>query len=255
MIRRLYHGRPYCNLEPHSIRVENLMAQFQEGVLSYTALDSAWRSAVLKAVRQDQEDDNTSHQRVQLERALQGRIDSIQKYAKPIRMPDLSKAAELLSDLPALWVHPGTTDNQREELVKELLTRVEVKGAALVAVEPKGIYRPLFAYALTRGVRNGRGERTRTSDPLHPMLYPEETKLGAGFSYKLAPAATRLFRYAGIRFLTSSSACLTHYTPLDWQASIPRLVQTVSLFRCHCGTPIKTEIAGPYSGRGVAYRL
>ena len=83
-----------------------------------------------------------------------------------------------------------------------------------MAVEPKGIYRPLFAYALTRGVRNGRGERTRTSDPLHPMQKPEKMKLKAGFSYGSARETTRTLPYAGVRFLTSSNTCLSNNTLL-----------------------------------------
>lgn len=38
VVRRLYHKRPFCELNPHSVRVEHLMSQFQEGVLPYIAL-------------------------------------------------------------------------------------------------------------------------------------------------------------------------------------------------------------------------
>ena len=51
VVRRLYHKRPYCDLKPHSVRVENLMAQFHEGVLPYIGLDEGWEAAVVRAIR------------------------------------------------------------------------------------------------------------------------------------------------------------------------------------------------------------
>ena len=82
---------------------------------------------------------------------------------------NLERAAELMNDLPALWTHPGTTDQQREQLVSELLAQAQVRGKELVAVEPKARYQPLFGYIAARGVRKCRGDWIRTSGPLHPM--------------------------------------------------------------------------------------
>ncbi len=77
--------------------------------------------------------------------------------------------------MPKLWEHPGTSDQQREELVKQLLTEAKVHGTDLVAIEPQPAYRPLFAYIVAKGVSYGRGDWTRTSDPLHPMQVRYQT--------------------------------------------------------------------------------
>ena len=39
---------------------------------------------------------------------------------------NLERAAELMNDLPALWTHPGTTDQQREQLVPTILNQRNV---------------------------------------------------------------------------------------------------------------------------------
>lgn len=75
-----------------------------------------------------------------------------------VRLPNLERGAQLLADLPALWSHPGVTDEQREALVREMFEQVRLRGSDLVAIEPKPEYQPLFAYIVTEGVRNCRGE-------------------------------------------------------------------------------------------------
>ena len=188
VIRRLYHGEPYCDLVPHSIRVENLMAQFHEGVLPYVSLDAQWQDDVLKTLSHDDADDDLGERRERLVRALsnlrkqhlwgdvsdedymrerksiQQEIDSLKPRREATSLPDMDRAAQLLQDIPQLWAHPGTTDHQREAMVRELLTKAEVQGPDLVAIEPNPVYRPLFAYVAREGVRNGRGDWTRTSD-------------------------------------------------------------------------------------------
>ncbi len=84
-------------------------------------------------------------------------------------VPNLERAAELLKDSPALWAHPGTTDEQREKLVSELLEQAQVRGKEVIAVRPKDVYQLLFGYLVTEGVRRCRGDWIRTSGPLHPM--------------------------------------------------------------------------------------
>ena len=63
-----------------------------------------------------------------------------------------------MSDLHALWEHPGTTDKQRESLIAQVFDETRIRGRVLVAVKPKPQYQPLFAYATTKGVRKCRGE-------------------------------------------------------------------------------------------------
>ena len=62
---------------------------------------------------------------------------------------------------PALWVHEGVSDNQREEFVGELFATASINGNTLVALEPKMQYGPLFAYLVADGVRKCRGEWSR----------------------------------------------------------------------------------------------
>ena len=182
VVRRLYHGRPFCGLEPHSVRVENLMAQFHEGVLPYVELDGRWRSDIIKLLTAEDEQPNDAEQIKRLDRALgnlrkqhlwsditdeeyrdqRHRIESQLRSLAPrqpvLHLPNLERGAQLLQDLPALWVHEGVSDNQREEFVGELFTTASINGNTLVALEPKMQYGPLFAYLVANGVRKCRGE-------------------------------------------------------------------------------------------------
>ncbi len=72
----------------------------------------------------------------------------------PVRLPNLERAATLLNDLRAMWVHPATNDRQRESLVQELLERATVSGTSLVGVEPRPVYQSLFGYIMAGRGRN-----------------------------------------------------------------------------------------------------
>ena len=63
-------------------------------------------------------------------------------------IPNLERAAQLLEDLPTLWMHPGVTPEQRRELSREVFQALRVRGGQLVAVTPRPQYAPLFAYSL-----------------------------------------------------------------------------------------------------------
>ena len=65
---------------------------------------------------------------------------------------------QLLSDFSSLWKQPAITDEQRELLIKEVFEETRLRGNALVSIKPKPEYQPLFAYIVTEGVRNHRGE-------------------------------------------------------------------------------------------------
>ena len=182
VIRRLYHKRPFCELEPHSIRVEHLMSQFQEGVLPYVTLDQEWKEAVMKALCQGKDVPSDHQEQAKLERALTnlrkqhlwGDVsDDDYKQEKqelerhfrasapatvPIYRPNFDRAAQLLADLPALWKHPGTTDSQRELFIKEVFHQIRLRGSSLVSIEPKPDYQPMFACIIAEGVRKCRGE-------------------------------------------------------------------------------------------------
>jgi hypothetical protein len=63
----------------------------------------------------------------------------------PVQLPNPERAAQLLGDLPALWVHPGVTDVQREALIQETFASILIDGKELMTIEPKPNYAPLFA--------------------------------------------------------------------------------------------------------------
>ncbi len=69
---------------------------------------------------------------------------------QPVETPNLDRAAALLTELPALWEHPGVNDTQRRELVREVFEEVRLRGKEIGAVKPKPAYVPLFAYTVLR---------------------------------------------------------------------------------------------------------
>ena len=140
VVRRLYHGRPFCKLKPHSVRVEHLMAKFHRK-------QHLWGDITDEEYRQQKQD---------LERQLKPLV----QLPAPVHLPNLERAAQLLADLPALWKHPGVTDEQREAFVGEMFHQVRLRGRELVAIHPKPVYQPLFAYMIASGVRKCRGEWT-----------------------------------------------------------------------------------------------
>jgi len=68
---------------------------------------------------------------------------------KPTHLPNLERAANFLEDLPALWLHPGVTHEEREALVQQVSRRITIDGKEFVDIEPKPEYAPLFATMVT----------------------------------------------------------------------------------------------------------
>jgi len=52
------------------------------------------------------------------------------------------RAANLLEDLPALWLHTGVTHEEREALVQQVFRRITIDGKDFVDIEPKPEYAP-----------------------------------------------------------------------------------------------------------------
>jgi len=65
--------------------------------------------------------------------------------ARNIELPNLERGAKLLNDPERLWAHPGVSDQQREDLVREVFTHITMTGTSVAAIEPKAMYVPLFA--------------------------------------------------------------------------------------------------------------
>ncbi len=165
------------------MRVESLATQFQEGVLPYITLNQQWQENILNYLRHGTEVSSHEQEKVRLERALlnlrkqhlwgditdaeyrqdknelERQLNAIAPAIKHAQLPNLERAAYLLTELPALWEHPGVSDKQRETLIREMFQEVRIRGHHLVAIKPKPEYQPLFAYIVTGGVRKCRGER------------------------------------------------------------------------------------------------
>ena len=82
--------------------------------------------------------------------ALDKRRKALTPPPKPIELPALERATQLLQNLPALWQYPGVNPEQQRELARELFQEVRIKEGRLVAVLPRPEYAPLFAYSLWR---------------------------------------------------------------------------------------------------------
>ena len=74
--------------------------------------------------------------------------------------PNLDRAAELLQNLPALWEHPGVTQDQRRELAREVFDEIRIRDGKLEAVKPQPKYVPLFAYNLWKKNEYVGGDRS-----------------------------------------------------------------------------------------------
>ena len=68
---------------------------------------------------------------------------------QPIHLPTLERAANFLEDLPALWLHPGVTHEEREAPVQQVFRRITIDGKEFVDIKPKPEYAPLFATMVT----------------------------------------------------------------------------------------------------------
>ncbi len=188
IVQRLYHTRPFCHIEPHSIKLENIMAQFHDGVLPYINLDNGWKNLVLNCLNPDKNTTSNNDTRAKIEQALKNlrkqhlwgditdqeyhkekqemerELNSLAVLNLPVDFSNLDKAAQLLSDLPSLWEHPGTTDRLRESLIGQVFDETRLRGNQLVAIKPQPQYLPLFAYITSKAVSKSRGEWIRTTD-------------------------------------------------------------------------------------------
>ncbi len=77
-------------------------------------------------------------------------LKALEPSASPGGLLDLDRAAKLLTDMPALWEHPGVSPQQRRELAREVFLELRLKEGKLAAVKPRPQYAPLFAYSIWR---------------------------------------------------------------------------------------------------------
>ena len=188
VVRRLYHSRPFCKIEPHSIRVETLLAQFYKDVLPYLKIDKEFRKMIFNSLptgagsslndsprnmidkalknlrKQHLWGDLTDEEYRNEKRELERQTNSLPQTIIPSDLVNLDRVTQLLSDFPSFWEQSAVTDEQREAMINEVFEETRLRGPRLVAFTPKSEYQALFAYIVTEGVRNPRGEWIRTTD-------------------------------------------------------------------------------------------
>jgi hypothetical protein len=167
-----------------------LVDQFGDRVVSQMVLDDRWKSWVIAALKRDRPQSTTApEQMARIKSALAnlqkqhqwGHISDDEylrewnglerqlKLISPrdvdIKIPNLERGAELLSRLRNLWSHPGVTDHQREELVKEVFRSLTIEGKEFMTVEPKPQYAPLFASIIVAPKYGSREPRPPPSPP------------------------------------------------------------------------------------------
>ena len=172
---RMWHSKRRCSMSPVSVLAPTVEKEFAERVLDQVRLDDGWREAVLRAMAN--EGPNPDHT-LEIKR-IQGAIANLRKQhlwgaitddefkaefkelkrqrrltaAMPTDppTPNLDSAANLLRDIPSLWCHPGVTPEQRRDLAREVFEEVRISEGSLLAVKPRPVYAPLFAYSIWGG--------------------------------------------------------------------------------------------------------
>ena len=142
-------------------------------VMPHLKLDAAWKTRVTIALMAQDPQEHDQGQQNRLARAIENlrkqhlwgdlsddeyrrdrevldrQLKVIVRPSQPPQLPNLERAAELLEDLPALWLHPGVTHEQRESLVKAVFRSITIDGKEFVSIEPQLAYVPLFATMAT----------------------------------------------------------------------------------------------------------
>ena len=161
-------------MRPLSLSATRIEGEFAERVLPYLTLDDGWQTAVLQALSKEGPEPDRSIELKRVESALANlrkqhlwgavsdeefkrEFQALEGQKKtlasdPVRdvAPNLERAAELLGNLPKLWHHPGVALEQRRDLTREVFEELRLREGTLVAVRPRPVYAPLFAYGLWR---------------------------------------------------------------------------------------------------------
>jgi len=161
-----------CDAWPRSGSVSSLVAQFAERVISHMHLTGEWKAAVQNVLRQERSTEGDERQSESIKRALENlrkqhlwgdlvddeyrreraalerQLRSIHPPLRSPQLPNLERAAQLLTDLPGLWLHPGVSHEQRENLVREVFKGITIDGTRFMTIKPRPVYVPLFATML-----------------------------------------------------------------------------------------------------------
>ena len=181
---RMMHSIRRCDMRPYSVPASKVEQEFAERVLGCIKLDDGWRSAVLRAMSNEgpEPDSSLDIRRVESAmanlrkqhlwdviadddfkaeyQALQRQLRTLEPKLSQRSIPNLDRAAELLQDLPALYEHPGVTQEQRRDLAREVFDEIRIREGKLVAVQPRPDYAPLFAYSIWKENQEVGGDRS-----------------------------------------------------------------------------------------------
>ena len=170
------------------------MDQMGERVVPYLMLDDSWKPRIVAALRAQEPDDHdpgkekryntalenlrkqhlwgdVSDEKYQIEKkVLERQLKLAAPHSRPTQLPNLDRAAELLEELPALWLHEGVTDEQREALLQEVFHRITIDGKDFASIEPNPAYVPLFAMMLTDQKLGYRAVESTPSPNTHILL-------------------------------------------------------------------------------------
>ena len=175
---RLSHERrgpgKHCKSRPRSRSVDALLDRMGDRVMPHLTLGATWKNRIIAVLRPDEppQEDRGQGERLRRElenlrkqyqwgdlsddecrRELEIRLGQLKVHTttvKPTHLPNLERAANFLEDFPALWLHPGVTNEEREALVREVFWRITIDGKDFVDIEPKPEYAPPFSTMVTR---------------------------------------------------------------------------------------------------------
>ena len=161
-----------CTARPRSASTDFLVSQFAEVAIGHLSLDNRWKDRIIKSLGQETASTKGEEQSAAIQRALEKlrkqhlwgdisdqdyrrehsdldrQLRSVQPRPATIHLPNLERGARILNDLPALWLHPGVSHEQRQSLIKEVFSKITINGKDFVSIEPKPVYAPLFATML-----------------------------------------------------------------------------------------------------------
>ncbi len=170
----MFHSLRRCGMRPLSVAAPALEREFAERVLSCIKLDDRWQQTVLSLLAKEGPGPDRGQERKRIDGAMANLkkqhlwgvvsdrefkaeyqtlvrgLKALEPSVSPGGAPDLERAGKLLTDMPALWQHPGVSPLQRQALAREVFVELRLREGKLAAVRPRPGYAPLFAYSIWR---------------------------------------------------------------------------------------------------------
>ena len=154
-------GSQISRLRTDPLQEYGFLAMSNEGPEPDNGLDIRRIDAAIANLRKQHVWDVISDQEFKAEyQILQRQRRALEPKPTAPSTPNLDRAAELLQNLPALWKHPGVTQDHRRDLAREVFDEIRIHDGKLVAVKPRPEYLPLFAYGIWKENQYAGGERS-----------------------------------------------------------------------------------------------